>query len=676
MIAVPLLCALAPLQDPQPAHFAPLDVFALEWATDPQVSPDGARVVYVRNGFDVMTDATRSDLWLLELDRTPVRHRPLVAGPESVSSPRWSPDGDRLLYVASEGDGGAQVFCRWMDDGATAALTHVSESPGAIAWSPDGGRIAFTMFVPSEPEPLAQMPAKPEGAEWAEAPRVVERLRWRADGQGILPEGYTHVFVLDAEGGAPWQVTHGDFDHGGPIAWLRDAPALVVSANRRADADMEPLDTELYRVAVDASGELEALTERYGPDQEPAVSPDGRWIAYTGFDDAHQGFQVRRLYVIRVAGGEPRVLTAGLDRGVSSPAWLPDGGGILVGYDDHGDGKVARVSLDGAVEVLAERVGGTSIGRPYGGGSFSVGGGGLVAYTSTTDAATPADVWTTDGEIERALTFLNYGLLGRRELGAIEEITVPSAHDELPIQAWIVTPPGFAPAERYPLILEIHGGPFANYGRRFSAEVQLYAAAGYVVVYANPRGSTSYGEAFGNAIHHAYPGHDYDDLMSVVDAVVARGFVDPEEFFVTGGSGGGVLTAWIVGKTDRFRAAVVAKPVIDWASFVLTADAYPYFTRYWFPALPWEDHDAYWRRSPLALVGAISTPTMLLTGEEDHRTPISQSEELYQALKLRGVPTALVRIPGASHGIASRPSRLVAKAAHVLAWFERYRGER
>lgn len=236
----------------------------------------------------------------------------------------------------------------------------------------------------------------------------------------------------------------------------------------------------------------------------------------------------------------------------------------------------------------------------------------------------------------------------------------------------MVTPPDFDPQKRYPLLLEIHGGPFANYGPRFAAELQLFAAAGYVVLYVNPRGSTSYGEEFANLIHHNYPGQDYDDLMSGVDAVIAEGYVDPQQLYVTGGSGGGTLTAWIVGKTQRFRAAVVAKPVINWASFVLTADLSPVFARYWFGEMPWENPEAYWRRSPLSLVGNVTTPTLLLTGEEDLRTPMSETEQYYQALKLSGVETAMVRVPGASHSIARRPSQLIAKVAAILGWFERY----
>jgi acylaminoacyl-peptidase len=274
----------------------------------------------------------------------------------------------------------------------------------------------------------------------------------------------------------------------------------------------------------------------------------------------------------------------------------------------------------------------------------------------------------------RVLTALNDGLFAHKTLGAVRELTWKSSKDQREIQGWVITPPDYDATKKYPLILEIHGGPFAAYGPNYASELQLYAAAGYIVLYANPRGSTSYGEEFGNLIHHAYPGNDYDDLMSGVDAVIAEGHVDAGNLFVTGGSGGGVLTAWIVGKTDRFRAAVVAKPVINWSSFVLTSDANNFFYKYWFGAMPWEQPQEYWRRSPLSLVGNVKTPTMLITGEADYRTPIEETEQFYQALKLRKVDTLMVRIPEASHGgMVARPSNLIAKVDNILAWFDRYR---
>ncbi len=324
------------------------------------------------------------------------------------------------------------------------------------------------------------------------------------------------------------------------------------------------------------------------------------------------------------------------------------------------------------METLAENIG-ESIGRPYSGGSFSVVSEGQFAFTETRPHQ-PADVAVGSKAASgtRRVTSLNQDLLGHKELGRVEEIWYESSFDGRKIQGWIVEPLRFDPEEKYPLILEIHGGPFANYGDRFSAEVQLFAAAGYVVLYINPRGSSSYGEEFGNLIHHSYPGQDYDDLMSGVEAAIARGNVDEDNLFVTGGSGGGVLTAWIVGKTDRFCAAVSAKPVINWYSWVLNADI-PITYKYWFPGFPWDETEHYMKRSPISLAGNVTTPTMVLTGEADHRTPISESEQFYMALKLRKVDTALVRVPDASHGIVDRPSNLMAKVAYILKWFESYR---
>ena len=270
----------------------------------------------------------------------------------------------------------------------------------------------------------------------------------------------------------------------------------------------------------------------------------------------------------------------------------------------------------------------------------------------------------------RELTDFNAGVLGEENLARIERITWESSADGREIEGWIAYPPGFDPQRTYPMILEIHGGPHTAYGPIFSAEIQLFASAGYVAFYTNPRGSTSYGEDFANLIDDDYPGQDVDDLLSGVDALVARGFVDPDRLFVTGGSGGGVLTAELIGNDDRFAAAAVGKPVVNWTSFMLSADLAP-IHQYWFEAPPWEQPEEYWRRSPLADVGAVSTPTMVFVGAEDLRTPVSESEQYFQALQLRGIESRLVRIQGAAHGIAAAsPVRLLQKVGHILAWFE------
>ena len=645
-------------------------VFDLEYATDPQVSPDGNHVVYARTFMDKRADRRSTRLWMVGTDGT--GHRPITDPDTRASQPRWSPSGDRVAYVAATEDG-AEIYVRWMDSGQTARLTQLEQSPGGLSWGPDGERLAFTMFVEAQDKPFAKMPSPPEGADWAERPDVVTQTYYRSDGGGYTEKGYTQVFTLPASGGTPRQITSAPYDHGGTPKWTPDGETLLLSANRHEDWRLDPLNTEVYAIDV-GSGSVTPLTSRQGPDGNVAVSPDGEQVAYTGFDDREQGYQVTKLYVMDRDGSDSRLLTEGFGRDVQNPTFTADGNSIVFQYDDEGSTKIGRVTMDGERSVVATNVGGTSIGRPYTSGSFSMASNGRVAYTHATPQR-PADVAVAQpGQEPRVLTSLNDDLFGQVRTGRVEEFTYESSYDGKTIEGWIVKPPNFDSSKDYPLILEIHGGPFAAYGPYFSAEVQLYAAAGYVVLYTNPRGSTSYGQSFGNAIHHDYPGHDYDDLMSGVDAVLERGYVDADRLFVTGGSGGGVLTSWIVGHTDRFRAAVAAKPVINWYSWVLTADMYPYGAKYWFPGMPWNHRDHYMDRSPLTYVDQVSTPTMLMTGTEDYRTPMSEAEQFYQALKLREVKTALVRVPGASHGIAARPSHLAAKAAHVLEWFQRHGG--
>ena len=649
-------------------EFGARDVFDLEFASDPQISPDGRRVVYVRTSFDIRSDRPRANLWLLDVDGG--SHRPLRSGHESEQSPRWSPDGSRIAYV-SDGEGSPQLFVRFMDSGESALITDLVEAPSALAWSPDGEWLAFTMFVPKPKEPLAEPPTPPEGAVWAPPVSVIDTVIYRVDGAGYLESGFTHVFVVPADGGAARQLTRGDFHDAGPLSWSPDGRTLLFSGNRAADWELDPAESELFAVDV-ASGALTQLTHRNGPDANPVFSPDGKQIAFVGFDDRGRTYAASRLYLMPTAGGAPRELMPRFDDDVLDPRWAADGRSLTFMHDERGVRKVASVTLDGRTHELASGLGGTDLGRPYTSGSYSASRSGAIAFTVNTPQR-PADVAVASGGPARTLTHLNEDLFAHKRLGAVEEISWQSSHDGREIQGWLATPPDFDPDLQYPLILEIHGGPHAAYGPNYSTEIQRYAAAGYVVLYANPRGSTSYGAAFANEIHHAYPGHDYDDLMTGVDAAIARGFIDEQNLFVTGGSGGGILTAWIVGKTNRFRAAVSAKPVINWSSMMLTSDFPNGYVPYWFAKPPWEDAGEYWRRSPLSLVGNVKTPTLLLTGEQDYRTPISEAEQYYAALKLRKVDTALVRMPEASHELVDRPSRLIAKTDNIVAWFERYR---
>jgi dipeptidyl aminopeptidase/acylaminoacyl peptidase len=658
----------ATAQDMQ-SLFSAEDVFELEYANDPRISPDGTQIVYERRSNDIMTDSTRSNLWLLAEGGE--RHRPLVSGAVQASSPRWSPNGDRLLYLQSA-DSGTDVMLRWMDNGQTARLANLLESPGDLAWSPDGRWVAFTMDVKAPSEPLAKPRTGPEGSEWSEPVKVFDKVRYKRDGSGFVETAYTHVFVLPSDGGTPRQLSSGGFNHDGPLSWSADGERIFFAANRNDDWEYEPVESDIYAVSM-ADGSLARITERAGGESDPVVSPDGRYIAYLFDDDRKVAYRNRILHVMRADGSDDRALTADLDRSVGNVQWASNSRSLYFQYDDRAERKVARVGLDGNVETVARGLGGTSLGRPYLSGSYTVGGNSAVTFTRG-NAERPADVAVVGRRDSRVLTSLNDDLLGNRNLGKVNEIIYTSSVDGAQIQGWYITPPGYEPGKAYPTILEIHGGPHLAYGAQFTAELQRFAADGYVVFYDNHRGSTSYGEEFALKLQYKYSSEeDFGDHMSGLDALIERGVADPDQLFITGGSAGGIAAAYAIGLTNRFRAAAVQKPVINWVSKVLTADSYIYQIPYQFPGMPWEEPDHYWKRSPLSLVANVETPTMLITGEEDQRTPISETEQFYQALKLRRIDSVMVRVPGSFHGIAGKPSRLNAKVDNILAWFARYR---
>jgi acylaminoacyl-peptidase len=667
-----LTCTTIAADQTDDHRFLNTDVFELEIAADPQISPDGSLVAYERQSMDIMTDRVRSNIWVVRSDGE--GHRPLLSGTDSFSSPRWSPNGDRIAFVANAEGRGSELYVRWMDSGQIALLSNLVESPSSVCWSPDGSQIAFSALVPDPQEPLAKPPAMPDGAAWAPAVKVIDTVTYRFDGRGYLKPGYNHIFVIPADGGTPRQLTSGNFNHNGPLTWSPDGKRIVLSSNRNDDWELNGRNTDLWSVDV-ANGDMTQLTDRDGPDSSPVFSPDGSKLAYLGYDDRRMGYHNSNVYVLSVGDGSIQNLTVDFDRSIADVSWAGSSNRLYVSYDDYGKRHIGTLSMNGEIASDVDDVGSVGIGRPYTSGGFSVSSAGAFAYSSG-GPYRPADVAVARrGRAAMRLTDLNSDLLAHKTLGQVEAITWRSSVGDHDVQGWIVTPPDFDPQKRYPLILEIHGGPFTAYGPHFTAEIQLYAAAGYVVLYTNPRGSTSYGDEFANEIHHNYPGQDYDDLMSGVDAVIARGYIDERELFVTGGSGGGILTAWIVGKTNRFAAAVAAKPVINWISMTLYSDIHTMIPQYWFAKLPWEDPESYWRRSPLSLVGDVTTPTMVLTGESDHRTPIPEAEQFYQALKLRQIDTLMVRVPEASHGIAGRPSHLIAKVDNILAWFARYRKE-
>jgi dipeptidyl aminopeptidase/acylaminoacyl peptidase len=657
-------------QDTSAHKLIAMDEFQLQLPADPQISPDGKKIVYVRRFADPLTDRRYSNLWIIDADGSD--HRPLTTGNRSDVSPCWSPDGTRIAYL-SDADGKQQIYVRWMDTGQTARITNLDQSPDAITWSPDGKMLSFSSLVPGKGPHLADLPAPPTGAKWADPPAAYDRLVYRFNGAGYLKPGFMQIFVVSSDGGAPRQVSNGNFPNGGNefgpsrASWTADGKYLIVSVNRHSESDHEFFDSEVYEFNV-ADGSLRALTNRKGPDNSPIVSPNGKWIAYTGYDDRYQGHQTTKLYLMNRDGSGSHTLSDKFDRDIQDPQWAMDNSGIYFHYDDQGDSRVGFFSTEGAFKKIADHLASTT--SAGGGGTFSLARNGAMAFTyGRTDF--PGDVSIQSNGAMKVLTSLNRELLEQKKPGHVEEIWYESSKDKRKIQGWIIHPPDFDPSKKYPLILEIHGGPFADYGDRFDLEKQIYAAHGYVVLYTNPRGSTSYGEEFANLIHHAYPGDDFDDLNSGVDAVVAKGYIDTNNLFVTGGSGGGVLTCWTIEHTERFRAAAALYPVINWYSFALTSDI-PFITKYWFPGNPWDNTDQYMQRSLTSLVAKVKTPTLVMTGEADYRTPISEAEQFYEALKLLNIETVLVRVPEEPHGISRRPSHHIAKMLYIAGWFEQH----
>ena len=652
-----------------------MDIFQIQTATQPQISPDGTRIVYQRNFADIGTDRRYSNLWIINFDGS--GDRPLTTGKFADADARWSPDGTELAFT-SDRDGTPQIWRMWLGSDQMAQVTRIPSPPASLNWSPDGKWISYVAHVSQAPPKVADLPTPPEGAKWADPPKVIDKLVYRFNGAGYLKPGYTQVFVISKEGGTPRQISHGNYQHGG-IAfqasqpeWTPDGKYLIMSANRHDNYELEPRNSEIYEFNV-GDGAVKPLTTRNGPDAQPAISPDGNWIAYTGYNEKLQGYQVSKLYVMRRDGSESRMLTVTWDRDVVQPHWAPDGKNIYFLSDDHGDTGLYASTLDGVVTKQADHLGS---------GVSAYGGGGALTIAKNGNFATTYGKPDLPGDIAAAslgspslkvLTAVNQGLLAGRELGKVEEFTYESSKDKRPMQAWIIKPPNFDPARKYPLILEIHGGPFADYGDRFDIEKQLMAAKDYVILYTNPRGSTSYGAEFGNLIHHAYPGDDFYDLNSGVDAMIAKGYIDPDHLYVTGVSGGGVLTCWMIGHTTRFRAAVPTYPVINWYSFVLTSDIGNWTSKTWFPGLPWDNVENYEKHSLLSVVKYVKTPTMVMTGEADYRTPISDSEQYYQALKLLGIESMLVRVPEEPHGISVRPSHQMAKVAYITGWFEQHK---
>lgn len=631
----------------------------METVRNPALSPDGKLILFSRGWVDKMEDRSQSNLWIVDVEGKRIRE--LTHGNWRDFSPVWSPDGKKVAFL-SDRDGTTQIHVMWLDTREVAQLTHVEDTPNDLAWSPDGKMLAFTMYIRDEKPILAvKLPKKPREAKWAKPAIIIDRLSWRRDGRGPIPKGYSHIYVLNAElGGTPQQITSGDYSHNDP-QWSADAKTIYFSAIRKPDAEYLHGDTEIYSLDLE-SLEVKALTDRKGPDRGARVSPDGKWIAYTGYDEKNYTSHLSNLYLMDINGEGKRLLAEALPNSPYYHTWAADGAGLYYLMAEKGESNLYFVSTAGKINKITEGIHYLS--------ELSLAKNGQLAatlssfykpeYLVTFHVNKPKDI--------KKLVDVNEDVLANVKLGEVEEMWFKSP-DELDLQGWLIKPPQFDPNKKYPMILYIHGGPWAMYSVRFSWPWQNFAANGYAVLYMNPRGSTGYGQDFVNGIQFSYPGKDHDDLMAGVDAAIAKGFIDEENLFVCGGSGGGVLTAWIVGHTDRFRAAVSMRPVINWHSFAGTTDGSMWYRQ--FKKYPWEDPMEYAIRSPLHYVANVKTPTMVMTGEEDLRTPMGQSEEYYRALKMLKKETLLVRMPGEYHGWR-RPSHRLQQQLYLMAWFEKY----
>ena len=634
------------------------DYLSWEAVRNPQISPDGATVVYERRFVDALRDRWQTELWVVSADGS--RNRLLTEG----SGARWSPDGARIAFLREGEPKGSQIFVRWMDaEGAESQITRLENPPSQIEWAPDGGSIAFRAVVPPPPDGAwaIEMPEPPEGAEWTAPPRIVTRLNYRRDGSGYTPAGFRHLFTVSADGGTPRQLTSGDYHHDGP-RFVGDGSALVFTSLRTADAEHAWRESEVYRLEI-ASGEITQLTTREGPDSGALPSPSGARIAYTGMPRTNDTYREEELSVMAADGSAPAVVASEMGRRPGIVGWAADESGVYFNAQVRGTSNLYFAPLEGEVRPVSSGNHMLSV------SSVSEGG---VAVGVVTSYHTPGDLVAFEVDAPEDLTVLhrtNASVLAEVRFGEVEEVWYDST-DDLDIQGWIVKPPDFDPERKYPLILRIHGGPHAMYNSGFDFKNQDHAANGYVVLYTNPRGSSGYGSSFGNEIDNAYPGKDLDDLLAGVDEVVGRGYIDERNLFVYGGSGGGVLTSWIVGNTDRFTAAVAKAPVTNWLSFVGTTDGSSWYRN--FDKMPWDDPEEHLRRSTLMYVGNVSTPTMLMTGERDLRTPMEQTEQYYRALKMRKIPTAMVRLTDGWHSRSLPPTNFLRVQLLLRNWFERF----
>ncbi len=660
------------------------DLLALRWVSDPQLSPDGSRLAFVQTEVAPDGDAYYSHLWVIPPAGGSARQ--FTAGKHRDSQPRWSPNGRWIAFLsdrdAVKPEPGAkrakQIYLIPSDGGEARSLTSGTRHPSDLVWSPDGHTLAFV-----------GKPEIPKEADKRDV-KVITRGRYKFDGEGFWDGRYKHVFAIPVSGGEVRQVTEGEFDHGDP-AWSPDGQWIACVANRTPEGDFTNV-SDVWVVPV-AGGEPRRLTQSIGPCSTPAWAPDGRFVAYFGHDNACMGATNTNLWVVSLEGGTPTNLTAMLDRSLGhhllsdmrshpklgGPIWSATGTHLFFLIADRATGQLGTVDArgQGGVRVL------TSARREIFGLSFDRTR--QVVALAVSDPLTPGDLWA--GQLaadpapitnERRLTAVNQPLLEGLLLSTPERFEYAGA-DGWPIEGWVLRPVDFRDGVQYPTVLEIHGGPHAAYGEAFFHEFQLLAAEGYVVVYTNPRGSQGYGQKFTAATRHDWGGKDYEDIMRGLDTAIERfPFIDRSRLGVAGGSYGGYMTNWIIGHTDRFKAAVTMRSISNNLSQWGTSD-FSFMKGFWeFPGDPWENVTWYWERSPLAHVTAIRTPLLILHSEQDLRCPIGEGEQLFIALRKLRREVTMVRFPNEPHDLSrtGQPKHRVERLQWIVRWFVEHLGQR